>query len=294
MSAEQSQGLVLRVTDFSETSRIVVLFTRDFGRLSALAKGGRRLRGPFENSLDLLAEVSVVFLKKTNTQLDLLTEAQLLHRFQPAPQDMSAYYAGYYVAELLLATTEDYDPHPALYEAARNTLAALSSADRVHLEVLRFELVLLREIGQLPDFETCAGCGKALTGQGLFGYWVSQSGLICPACQKEGYSQLLIHAGTAVMLRALSAEGDTWQRLVPTLGQLKEMRSITTSALSSILGHRPKLLKYLQPAPRKRQVPAAGAPMSPDDLDDAASREVHDVPQVPREGEPPPVEGSSP
>jgi hypothetical protein len=96
------------------------------------------------------------------------------------------------------------------------------------------------------------------------------------------------------MLRLLSAEGDAWMRLAPTLGQLKEMRSITTSALSSILGHRPKLLKYLQPAPRKRQVPSAEAVMPTDDLDGAASREVHDVPQVSRKGDPPPVEGSSP
>ena len=44
MSAEKAEGLILRVTDFSETSRIVVLFTREFGKISALAKGGRMAR----------------------------------------------------------------------------------------------------------------------------------------------------------------------------------------------------------------------------------------------------------
>ena len=83
MSAEKAEGLILRVTDFSETSRIVVLFTREFGKISALAKGGRRLKGPFESALDLLATCQIVFLRKNTSGLDLLTEAKLVTRFRP-------------------------------------------------------------------------------------------------------------------------------------------------------------------------------------------------------------------
>ena len=117
MSTEKSEGLILRVTDFSETSRIVVIFTREFGKISALAKGGKRLKGPFESALDLLATCQIVFLSKGTSGLDLLTEAKLVHRFRPQERELVCLYAGYYVAELLLGLTEDYDPHPDLYAA---------------------------------------------------------------------------------------------------------------------------------------------------------------------------------
>src|SRR5262249_3658376 len=151
-----------------------------------------------------------------------------------------------YVAELLLSLTEDYDPHPQLYDAARETLAALATAESMKRSVLRFELVLLREIGQLPDFEACAACGALLTGGKRFGYWVSQGGLICPECQRQEYSQIEIHAGTAAILRKLS-EDDThaWQRLQLTPQQSKEAKHVTTATITHILGRKPKTLQFL-------------------------------------------------
>lgn len=246
MSAEKSEGLILRVTDFSETSRIVVIFTRDFGKISALAKGGRRLKGPFESALDLLSACRIVFLRKVSSGLDLLTEAQLSERFRPQEKSLECLYAGYYVAELLLSLTEDYDPHPELYDAAREALRSFTSAESLRLGLLRFELVVLREIGQLPDFEVCAACGAMLTEGRTFGFWVSQGGLICPTCQKDEYSQVEIHAGTAAVLRKLSeVETQTWQRLQVTPQQFKEAKRITTTSITHILGRRPKTLAFL-------------------------------------------------
>ena len=247
MSSEISEGLILRVTDFSETSRIVVILTRDFGKISALAKGGRRLKGPFESALDLLSTCQIVFLSKHTSGLDLLTEAKLISRFRPQERDLSCLYAGYYVAELLLGLTEDYDPHPALYAAAQDSLGMFGDAGTKMLGVVRFEVVLLRELGQLPDFETCAACGTELTEGKTFGFWVSEGGLICPQCQREGYTQISIHAGTAAILRLLSSESENaWKRLNLTLGQLKEIKHVTTAAISHVMGKRPKMLKYLE------------------------------------------------
>ena len=246
MSSEKSEGLILRVTDFSETSRIVVVFTRDFGRISAVAKGGRRLKGPFESALDLLSTCQIVFLRKSTSGLDLLTEAKLVSRFHPQERDLSCLYAGYYLAELLLGLTEDYDPHIALYAAAREALTTFGVSETKMLGVIRFELVLLREIGQLPDFENCAACGTELTEGRTFGFWVSEGGLICPDCQREEYTQISIHAGTASALRLLASESEhAWKRLNLTLGQLKEVKRVTTAAICHVMGKRPKMLKYL-------------------------------------------------
>src|SRR5215467_16182882 len=98
MSAEKAIALVLRTTDWSETSRIATLWTREFGRVRVLAKGGRRLKSNFESALDLLTLCSIVLLRKSSGTLDLLTEAQVVRRFPQLRQDLPALYAGYYLA----------------------------------------------------------------------------------------------------------------------------------------------------------------------------------------------------
>lgn len=246
MSSEKAEGLILRVTDFSETSRIVVLFTREFGKISALAKGGRRLKGPFESALDLLSTCQIVFLRKSTSGLDLLTEAKLVTRFHPQERDLNSLYSGYYLAELLLGLTEDYDPHLALYVAAQDALEMFRASDTTMLGVIRFELVILREIGQLPDFDNCAACGTELTEGRTFGFWITEGGLICPECQREDYTQISIHAGTAAALKLLSGESEqAWRRLSLSPQQIKEVKRVTTAAISHVLGRRPQMLKYL-------------------------------------------------
>jgi DNA repair protein RecO (recombination protein O) len=246
MSSEKSEGLMLRVTDFSETSRIVVVFTRDFGKISALAKGGRKLKGPFESALDLLSTCQIVFLRKSTSGLDLLTEAKLVSRFHPQARDLTCLYAGYYLAELLLGLTEDYDPHLALYAAAQDALSTFAVSETTLLGVVRFELVILREIGQLPNFDHCAACGAELTEGRTFGFGVSEGGLICPDCQNEEYTRISIHAGTAAALRLLASESENaWKRLNLTPRQLKEVKRVTTAAICHTMGKRPKMLNYL-------------------------------------------------
>src|SRR6202165_4358620 len=116
MSSEKATALVLNVVEFSETSSVVSLFTREFGKIHGLAKGARRPKGPFESALDLLALCRIVFIRKSSDALDLLTEAKLERRFRPADGDLSSLYAAYYIAELLSELTNDHDPHPELFD----------------------------------------------------------------------------------------------------------------------------------------------------------------------------------
>jgi DNA repair protein RecO (recombination protein O) len=187
MAAEKAQGLVLRTTDWSESSRIATLWTREFGKVRALAKGGRRLKSAFENALDLLTVCSIVFLRKSSGSLDLLTEAQVVRRFGRLGSDLAALYAGYYVAELLADWTEDYDPHPGLYDEALATLDDLGGpsaqiGQAVGPRVARFEMVLLRELGYSPVLDVCAACGAGLDVADLT-FAPAAGGVVCPRCQ---------------------------------------------------------------------------------------------------------------
>src|SRR5229473_5609397 len=125
MPSEKALALVLKTTDWSETSRIATMWTREFGKVRVLAKGGRRLKSSFESALDLLTLCSIVFLRKSSGGLDLLTEAQVVERFPQLRTDLPALYAAYYVAELLADWTTDYDPHPILFDEVRATLRDL-------------------------------------------------------------------------------------------------------------------------------------------------------------------------
>ena len=131
MATEKTQAIVLRLVEFSESSFVATLFTEDFGKVGALAKGARRPKSPFEGALDLLALVRIVFLRKSSDALDILTEAKLSRRFRLRGRELAGLYAGYYVAELLAELTDDYDPHPELFDLADQTLAALQDDKQV-------------------------------------------------------------------------------------------------------------------------------------------------------------------
>src|SRR5947208_999084 len=137
MSSEKTTAIVLKVVEFSETSSVVTLFTRDFGKVRAMAKGARRPKGPFESALDLLGVCRIVFLRKSSESLDLLTEAKLERRFRPFGGALANLYAGYYVAELLNELTDDYDSHPDLFDLSDETLMALRESSAVAAVLLR-------------------------------------------------------------------------------------------------------------------------------------------------------------
>lgn len=247
MDAEKTEAVVIRLADWSNTSRVVTFFTRDFGKVGAVAKGGKRLKGPFDSALDLLSTSRIVFLRKSSQALDILTEAALVNRFRPPADSLGSFYAGCYVAELLAGLTEDYDPHPELFDMARWALDQFAVGDNVSLALIRFELVALREIGQLPSFVDCIHCGEMLDAGRSYALQVSQGGLLCPTCQTQEYSNQQIQAGTAALMARLSTGShEAVTRMSASKQQLREMRHFLTTSISGILGWRPKSLRFLQ------------------------------------------------
>ncbi len=194
-----------------ESSLVVTLFTREFGKIGALAKGAKRLKSPFESALDLLALCRIVFLHKTSEALDLLTKAKLLRRFRPHGRDLLNLYAAYYVAELVGELTDDGDPYPEL-SPGRRDLAALAAGQSVARRLIRFELGTLRILGHMPSLETCAGCGAAVTASGRMVFGQIEGGVLCERCRTGKKQVALISAGTVkTMAQLADAESQTWQ-----------------------------------------------------------------------------------
>ncbi len=266
MSSEKTEGLIIRLADFSESSRVVTFFTRSFGRISALAKGAKRLKGPFESALDLLTTSQIVFLRKSSSSLDLLTEAKLVRRFRPNEKSLMSLYGGYYIAELLSELTVDYDPQPDLYSAACNALQSLEGAESPQQNLVQFEVRLLHETGQLAEFDQCHVCGTPTTGGKIFAFWVSQGGLLCEGCRRQDFSSQKVSSGSIAILNAMAGrlassevveqfpvvqtapyeDGDFARHIQASPQQILEIHCITVAAITHLIGKRPKTLRYLQ------------------------------------------------
>ncbi len=245
MAAEKALALVVRTTDWSETSRIATLWTREFGKVRVLAKGGRRLKSNFESSLDLLAVCSIVFLRKSSSSLDLLTESQLVRRFARLRNDLQALYAGYYIAEMLADWTEDYDPHPALFDEALDALEVLGETGVLPgLRIARFDLVLLHELGYSPVLEACAGCNAPLDESAPLSFSPAAGGVVCHACQGKHRERRPLSPAAWEALRTLENSGEAWRRdWAPEVR--KELRQVLGQYVTYLRGRRPRLLSYL-------------------------------------------------
>ena len=246
MPAIRSHALVVRTVEVFETSLVVTLFTRELGKVSALAKGGRRLKGPFSGGLDLLGVSDIVLLHKASEALDLLTEASPIERFTSFRRDLAALFAGYYVAELLTELTDFHDPHPKLFDAAVVTLRHLGEPDLRDLRLLRFELACLRELGLMPTLDECAHCGMPIEASGdSFAFGLATGGVLCPACRPGQPHVATLSGRTLDALRTLAAPGSSWRGLDTGPAALSPVRATLGAIVSHLMGHRPRLLPYL-------------------------------------------------
>ena len=237
MAAEKATGLVVRTTDWSETSRIATIWTRELGKVRVLAKGGRRLKSNFEVALDLLTVCSIVLLRKSSGGLDLLTEARAEERFAGLRKDLRALNAGYYVAELLGDGTQDYDPHPALFEFSLDTLRKLAAGGDAMGLVSAYELGWLGELGLRPVLDRCAACQTTELPAGRLTFSAIAGGVICPACAPAQRDRRSVSRAALDTLEELS------------LGELPavsgEVRQLLGHTVSTVLGRRPRLLGYV-------------------------------------------------
>jgi len=257
LSLEKTEALVLRTIDWSETSRIAILWSKEFGKIRVLAKGGRRLKSSFENALDLLTHCSIVLLRKSSGSLDLLTEAQIIHRFNGLRKDLNALHASYYLAELLAEWTEDYDPHPVIFDEALNCLKVwndlgenekLMTKDKIQASLsavlVRFELILLLELGFRPELKFCTECSGEINELESF-FSPAGGGVKCRTCSLEDRTSFKISSESLQSLIVFQTVSSKELPLVSILVR-KEHRKILGRYITYLLGRRPKLLTYLE------------------------------------------------
>lgn len=158
-----TDALVLHVFDYSESSRIVRLATRDAGVVSALARGARRPKSRFGSALDLFADGVASLLLKDGRDLHTLAGFELTHARPALGSDLERFTGAATLAELALRFSTD-DPEGALYPVLADALDTIAGASAAYTTTaaLAGAWRLLAALGFEPSLNECAGCHAGL------------------------------------------------------------------------------------------------------------------------------------
>ncbi len=194
MSIHKTEAIVLRKIDFRETSLIVDLYTRDFGKLSGLLKGIRTEPDKFASRLEVSSHNDVIFYKKVNTTLHLVSACDLRDNFFNIRQSiMKAGMMGI-MMELIASVMQPEDKNEEVFNLALECLKELemtSSPDKV---ITIFKIKMLSLSGFKPHFDSCVSCGNKILGQSKFS--LGLGGLLCEKCSYKDLSARSIFRGT--------------------------------------------------------------------------------------------------
>ena len=246
MALCKAEAVTLRLTDFSETSQVAVFYTREFGRISALAKGSKRPGNNFEGRLDLLCHNDIVFARKRSSSLHTLTECKLLDRFMGLRAGAERMYAGLYLAELVIAMTQPEESDPRLFALLVTSLRALGKGQEVDLVVLSFEVRLLALCGFAPSLEACVNCGATELGRASVRYSPLLGGVLCRKCREADGRSVGVPRGALAALARI-ADGTVSQpsrlKLPPSI--VAALRKLMKATVAHQLGREPKLARYV-------------------------------------------------
>ena len=240
----QTEALVLKTVDFSESSLVLTLLTRNHGKIQGLAKGGRRLKGPFESALDLMSHILVTYIPKRGDALDLLTESKLVRRFRPTRENYGGMYAGLYLIELVNEMTIEQEPTPELFDVAVAALSQLMAGQPAMPVVMRFEWQLLEQTGHFPSLDVCVHCDGEIDPalqRIAFGHF--DGGVVCPNC-RPGTRQVSII--TPELIRAIRQINGNEDEAECHPSQQGAMRALLNQYVSHLIGKRPVMFDYFR------------------------------------------------
>jgi len=153
-------AVVLRRFDWSETSQIAWLFTREHGLLRGVAKGAKRPKSAFDGGLEPLTRGEIGAIVKPDADLATLTGWDLREVCWAARRSLAAHRAALFAAGLLASVVTDLDPHPPLFDALCGLLGELEAGRDPWIAALRFQWAALAETGHAPRLGSLAREGR--------------------------------------------------------------------------------------------------------------------------------------
>jgi DNA repair protein RecO (recombination protein O) len=180
----RTQAIVLRVRRMGETSKLVTLYTEDFGKVKVVAKGARKPKSKFGAGLELMTEIQVVFYLREDRELQTLSDCDVTRSHPRLLTALQRLSYGSAACELVdRATLEGEGANKRLFRCLGGVLAGLEEVSAPQSEALfwYFQLRMAETLGYRPELGHCVSCLGGLEARSL---WFSPAfgGGLCSRC----------------------------------------------------------------------------------------------------------------
>ena len=193
-----AEAIVLRHRDWGEADRLVTLYTRQRGKIRAVAKGARKIRSRKAGHLQPFTRITIQLARARGPYI--ITQAETLDAYLPLRDNLNLTGNASYLVELLdRFTYEEEETNTAVFRLLSDSLSRLSRGDDIWVLLRYYEMRLLDYLGFRPQLFHCANCEREIKAENQF-FSAAQGGVLCPQC---GASQIPARPVDVEMLKYL-------------------------------------------------------------------------------------------
>jgi DNA repair protein RecO (recombination protein O) len=196
----RTEGIVLRRIDFGEADRLLTLFTREYGKLRAVAKGARKPQSRKTGHVELFMRTR--FQVARGRDLDIITQAEMIESYAPLRHNLVRTTYAAYAVELLDRFTAEEDQNLNLYNLLSGVLGWMAIHRDLRLVARFYELRLLSFVGFQPQLFRCQGSGEEIREEDQY-FSAELGGLLSPGARSADPHAMEISAVAVKVLRYL-------------------------------------------------------------------------------------------
>ena len=211
MNEIKQQAIVIGGINYSDSSRVLWLFTPEYGRQSLLVKGARRAKSKFSGVLETFNMLEVVYRRSRSGTLHTLKEASVLNQFRGLRKDLDSFMAASRAVELIKDVAAEDQESAELFQMLDDFLccadetAGEEGLAGLLLAGFRWRLVSL--LGLEPHLTVCMSCGRGLERSDVYRFQPATGGVVCNQCAGElesgaGHPLLLNYAALRFIYRS--------------------------------------------------------------------------------------------
>lgn len=181
----KGEGIVLRHTPIGEADIVLSIYTPQWGKVRAVAKGVRRPQSKLAGHVEPLTRLSLLLAQGRN--LDVLAQGETLEAFPAIRNDLDTLARALYAVELVDRFSPEASPVLGVYQLLLSLLRALQRPEGADTLLRFFELHLLEHLGYRPELHHCIECRGKLP-RAINHFVPSLGGTVCPSCTpKQAY-----------------------------------------------------------------------------------------------------------
>lgn len=244
MLEERTLAIVLRNRSYGESDKVVTFLTKDWGKVTGIAKGAKRSQRRFVNVLEPFTHVQLRFRPSRIDELAFIFGCDLLQSFRSPSRDLQHFAFASYLCELIDAMVSGREADQETYILLLKSLNVLEESSKLSPAFLpAFELLLLIRTGYAPHLTNCQQCDRDVNeGKSPWAFSPNSGGLLCAFCHAQGFvtGATIVLSNNTVHFFASIRDGDVAVALSSEVPRqvAKELRALAGSMLSRHL-HRP-------------------------------------------------------